>query len=153
EGGGLIQSAVDGGALAFYSSGPVSAAPAGSRSPEDAQLISVRGTGGWQTTEITTPHEEISLPGVGHISEYKAFAENLTTSVVDPLGATPLSPQTSERTPYRREADGRFVPIFTADNVLPGAEFGGEESPVGSGHWQEGVQFETGNPDLSHLLF
>lgn len=152
EEGGLIQATPSGGAFAYVALGPIGSESKGVRSPEDTQLLSRRNpTKGWSTQDITTPHEEISHIHLGQFSEYQLFAEDLSASVVEPIGATPLSNQTTERTPYRREAYGTFVPLVTASNVPEGTKFGGEEIEA-SGAWGDGVNFETATPDLSHII-
>ena len=131
--GGLIQAAADGGTFASVADGPIGPESPGTRSPEVNQLLSRRGAGGWSTQDITPPNEKIVLIRPGFFSQYNFFAEDLSAAIVEPFGATPLSPQTTERTPYRREtADGTFVPLLTAANVPPGTEFGGQEQPNGS---------------------
>ncbi len=100
----------------------------GNRSIHNTQLLGHRGPAGWSTQNITTPHEEISEIIVGSPSEYLFFSEGLSAGVVDPVGATPLSSQTTEPTPYRREASGEYTPLVTAGNVLPGVKFGGRNS-------------------------
>ncbi len=154
EEGGLIQAAARGGAITYVALGPVTGEAAGVRSPEDSQVLSRRDPSGWATQDITTRHEEISLVAVGRPAEYKLFSEDLSAGIVEPVGATRLAPEdpaNTERTPYRREADGSFVPLVNANNVLAGAHFGGTESPPESGQW-EGVEFITATPDLSHVL-
>jgi hypothetical protein len=140
EEGGLIQAAPGGGAFTYVALGPLDTEPAGVRSPTNSQLLASRGAGGWSTSDITTPSEEVTKPHPGVPSEYTFFAEDLHASFVEPSGSTPLSPQTSERTPYRREANGEFVPLVTAANVPAGRKFGSE------------VQFLTATPDASHVL-
>jgi hypothetical protein len=153
EEGGLIQSAAGGGAFAYVALGPPETDPKGVRSPHDSQLIATRGPDGWETEDITTPHEEISILHVGFPSEYKFFSDDLRASVVEPQGSTPLSPQTTERTPYRREANGEFVPLVSTSDVPAGTEFGGVETPVqGTGQFSGGVVFRTATPDLSRVL-
>ena len=140
--GGVIQAASSGGAMTYVALGPLGEAAKGVRSPDDDQWLSVRGADGWATQDITTPREELSIYEVGNPSEYKFFSEDLSAGLLEPKGATPLSPQTTERTPYRREASGEFVPLVTAANVPPGVKFGG-----GSG-----VSFESAASDGSHVL-
>jgi NHL repeat len=154
EEGGLIQAPAtctpDDCAFAEVALGPLNGEAAGVRSPSDSQWLSARGPGGWSTQDITTPHEEISVLHAGTPSEYKQFSADLSSSVVEPEGVTPLSPQTTERTPYRREADGEFTPLVTAANVPAGTKFGGNELEPGSGQWGNGVEFRTATPDLAH---
>jgi hypothetical protein len=155
EEGGLIQAAADGGGMAYVSLGPINGEPKGVRSPHDSQLLSTRGTSGWSTQDITTPHEEISIIRAGVSSEYNFFSEDLSSSVVEPEGVTRLQPENpanTERTPYRREADGAFVALVNAANVPAGTKFGGNEVTPGSGQWGNGVGFRTATPDLSHVV-
>ncbi len=155
EEGGAIEAAAQGGGIAYVALGPTGSEPMGVRSPHDSQLISQRSTEGWSTQDVTTRHEEISKIHPGFPAEYKFFSESLSASLVEPEGITPLSPDTTERTPYQREVDGKFVPLVTSSNVLPGAKFGGEEieNTFGqSGLWANGVQFRTATPDLGHIL-
>lgn len=152
EEGGLIQAAVAGGGFAYVALGPISGDPQGVRSPHDSQLLAARSSSGWSSQDISTPHEEISLIHVGVPSEYKFFAEDLFAGIVEPEGVTALSTETTERTPYRREADGQFVPLVTAANVPTGLPFGGKELESGSGQWGDGVEFRTATPDGSHLV-
>jgi DNA-binding beta-propeller fold protein YncE len=154
EEGGLIQAPATctptDCAFASVALGPLSGESKGVRSPHDAQWLSRRGPGGWSTTDISTPHEEVSPIQVGQPSEYQFFAEDLDSSAVEPQGATPLSPQTTERTPYRREAHGTFVPLVTAANVPAGVKFGGALNS--EGYSDGGVQFRTASPDLRHVV-
>jgi DNA-binding beta-propeller fold protein YncE len=139
--GGLIQSASSGGAFAYVAVAPIGEESKGVRSPEDSQLLSTRDPiKGWSTQDISTPSEEITQFVAGFPSEYQFFAEDLSAGAVEPKGATPLSPQTTEPTPYRREADGEFVPLVTSANVPAGTKFGGR------------VKFETATPDLGHIV-
>jgi len=156
ENGGLIQASAhcDPESCSFASVAPAPLGPEsqGSRSTQVSQLLSARGPAGWSTTDITTPHQEISEIRVGFPSEYTFFSEDLSSGLVEPEGITPLSSQTTERTPYRREADGTFVPLVTASNVLAGVKFGGEEFPSGSGTRIHGVEFRAASPDAAHVV-
>ncbi len=154
EEGGLIQAAAGGGGMAYVALGPISGESQGVRSPHDSQLLSTRGTTGWSTEDISTPHEEISIIRAGFSSEYKFFAEDLSSSVVEPEGVTRLQPENpanTERTPYQREADGAFVALVNAANVPAGTKFGGTETTPG-GQWGGGAEFRTATPDLSHIV-
>ena len=153
--GGLIQAAEGGAALAYIAKAPIDAEPAGSRSSAAQQLLAKRGLEGWSTQDIATPHESVSGLFGGNLSEYKVFSPDLSVGLVEPRGATPLSPAASERTPYLRN-DGEceptpseatpatcYVPLANpADVSPPGTKFG-EES---------GVQFEAAAPDLGHVV-
>jgi hypothetical protein len=140
EEGGVIQAAADGSGLTYVALGPLGPESEGVRSPTNNQWLSKRGPAGFTTRDITTPHEEINIIKAGEPSEYNLFADDLSASVVTPAGYTPLSAQTTERTPYRREADGEYVPLVTAANVPAETKFANE------------VFFRTATPDLSHTL-
>jgi hypothetical protein len=155
EAGGMIQAAARGGGMAYVSLGPINGEPKGVRSPHDTQLLSTRGASGWNTQDISTPNEDVSSIRPNDPSEYKFFAEDLSSSLVEPAGATRLEPENpanTERTPYRRKDTGAFVALVTAANVPPGTKFGGEETEPGSSLWFRGVEFVTATPDLSHAV-
>ena len=148
--GGVIQAAADGSGIAYFAKGPIDAEPAGNGSGYlDSQLLSFHGATGWSTQDLTTPR---GVRGVqpGDPSEYKLFSTDLSAAAVEPLGNTPLSPQTKERTPYLRTSSGQYLPLVSAANVPPGTEFGGEESAPEL--WSGGVEFVTATPDLRHVL-
>jgi sugar lactone lactonase YvrE len=152
EGSG-IQAAGDGGALAFIAKGPITTGPSGNRSFANSQLLAVRGSGGWSTSDISTPHEAAAglIPGV--LSEYQLFSTDLSTALVSPAGATPLSPTqapNAEKTPYIREANGTYLPLITSENVPPGTAFLGEEGSPGliSG----GVVALAATPNLGDVI-
>jgi hypothetical protein len=143
-GGDLIQAARDGGAITYVATGPVDANPAGNRSTELTQVLAARGVGGWSSRGIATPLEP---PVVGHVgqstSEYRWFSPDLSVGLVEPAGVTPLSPAASEKTIYRREADGEYTPLVDPADVPPGTEFG---------KGREEVHFDGASPDLSHVV-
>ncbi len=149
--GGAIQAAADGGGLAYIARAPVDSEPAGNRSFAEQQLLATRGSGGWSTQDIATPHEAVAGVNAGELSEYRLFAPLLSSALVEPTGATPLSPSASERTPYRREANGEYVSLVTPANVPPGTKFGGSEEG-GVLVPATGVRFATASPDLAHIL-
>jgi hypothetical protein len=127
EEGALIQASDSGDALTYVSRGPVSAETSGSRSALDTQLLSRRSGAGWSTTDITTSHEQPAGFDPGERAEYLFFSNDLSTGLIEPAGATPLSPAATERTPYLRESTGQFIPLVTASNVPSGTKFGGTE--------------------------
>jgi hypothetical protein len=160
--GGLIQAAERGGAFTYIALGPVGPEAAGNRGSKSVQqLLAARGVNGWSTQDIATPHEAVAGPHGGYASEYQFFSADLSAALVEPEGATPLSPQTSERTPYLRN-DGAceptptealpatcYTPLVTAANVLEGTKFGGV-TQEGLSH--EGLVFLDATPDLSHVV-
>jgi hypothetical protein len=148
--GGVVQAAADGGGLAYIARAPVDGNPAGNRSFAEQQLLATRGGGGWSTQDIATSHEAIAGLHSGELSEYRLFGPNLSTGIVEPTGATPLSPEAGERTPYLRAATGLFAPLVNPTNVPTGTKFGaGEEG--GRLDPSTGVQFVTATPDLTHI--
>jgi hypothetical protein len=161
--GGLLQAAEGGGAFAYIAKAPIDAEPAGDRSIEFQQLLARRGAGGWSTQDITTPNETVVAVKGGFLSEYKFFSSDLSSALVEPEGATPLSPLASEWTPYLRddnecEATSAeaipatcYTPLVNPGNVSPGTKFGSEEH-LGGREVYSGVQFVAATPDLSHII-
>ncbi len=150
EYGDDIQAAQSGDGITYDTTAPIVADPAGSRSLEATQAISLRGASGvWGTQDIATPHNEgaAALP-IGETSEYKLFSDDLSLGFVQPVGDTPLGslPVGSEKTVYLREADGEYEALVTSGNVQPGCKFGGLSETYG------GVKFVDATPDMSHVL-
>jgi hypothetical protein len=140
EEGGVIQAAADGSALAYIAKAPIDKEPAGNRSIADAQVLATHTPTGWVNTDITTKNETVVGLNIGFPSEYQIFSSDLSAGIVTPEGPTLLSSVATESTPYRREADGEYVPLVTAANVPVGTHFGGE------------VAYESGTADLSHVV-
>jgi DNA-binding beta-propeller fold protein YncE len=150
--GGAIQAAADGGGLAYVANGPIVEDPAGNHSIDVSQLLGRRTAPGvWSAQDITTPHQAPAGVVPGFPAEYRLFSSDLARGAVEPEGATPLSAQASERTPYRREANGAYTPLVYPGNVPAGTKFGGEETAPEQ-FPQGGVIFVTGTPDLGHVL-
>ena len=168
--GGLIQAATEGDAIAYFAKGPVDTEPAGNRGGTGTtqQLLSTRGTGGgWSTADIATAHRAPAGVVPGNPSEYKLFSSDLSLGALEPEGATPLSPFTSEKTPYLRRPNGEYAPLVVGcpapplpcpeavaahANVPAGTEFGGTVDPETPELFGEGVNFVTATPDLSHFV-
>jgi hypothetical protein len=149
--GGLIQAAADGSGIAYIAKGPVDSEAGSNRTSEPQQLLATRVAPGiWSTQDLATPHQAPVGLIPGNPSEYKLFSPDLTSSIVEPAGATPLSPQTTGRTPYVREADGHFEPLVSAANVPPGTKFEGKET--GPEDFSGAVEFVTATSDFSHIL-
>ena len=161
--GGLIEAASDGSGLAYIALGPIDENPQGNRSSQLTGLLARRSAGVWSTQDIATPHEGVRGLGPSP-SEYKQFSGDLSRGVVEPEGATALSPQTSERTPYLREDEGPtcpgrtavvargncYVPLVSAGNVAAGVKFGGSEVQPES--FTGGVEFITGTAQMRQIL-
>ena len=154
---GVIQAAPAGGGLTYFAAAPPDTEPAGSRSFNFQQLLSMRtAPGTWSTEDIATRQNSIQgiKPG-GTFTEYKLFSDDLRRGLVEPVGAAPLSTQATEHTPYvRNDQTGEYQPLLPAAGLLPGVKFGGKERNEGNrgggGGFEEGVQFVGGNADLSH---
>lgn len=168
--GGDIQAAEDGSGLAYVAKAPVGADPEGNRSLAETQLLATHaGAGGssaWSTRDIATRHEAIAGLTGGELSEYRLFSPDLATAAVEPTGSTPLSESASERTPYRREADGEYVPLVSGcppvaepcppgvkehEDVPAGTKFGASE-PGGALAPNTGVRFVSASEDLAHIV-
>ncbi len=154
EEGVVIQASESGGGLAYVAKAPIGSETAGNRSIADTQLLATRGSGGWQTQDIATAHEEVTGLIVGHLSEYQLFSGDLSVGLVEPFGATPLAPALmgahGERTPYRRESNGQYTPLVTAANTPSGTKFGGEETKPSV--FVGGVEFVSMTSDGSHIV-
>jgi len=125
--GGQVQAAADGNGLAYLTYGSLEANPEGSRLIEKSSQLSRRGAGGrWSTRDLTPPHTEVLPLELGEGFEYKLFSTNLGQALLQPRDGTPLSPATTERTPYVREnaEPPAYTPLVTAAEVPPGTEFG-----------------------------
>jgi hypothetical protein len=164
---GLFQAAENGDGISYFAEAPITSEPAGTRSFAYSQLLSERGPEGWlEAEDITTPEESVEgLVSGGGLTEYKMFSSDLSSALVEPQGATPLcsEPATEcpERTPYlRHAATGVFQPLVTPQNVLKGTKYGGKEQEprheqqpgVGGAGFEEGVEFVSATPDLSHVV-
>jgi hypothetical protein len=148
--GGLIQAAADGHAITYFAKGAIVSEPAGDRSAVNSQVLSARTASGWSTADITTPHQAPAGVYPGKDSEYKLFSADLSLGAVEPIGATPLSPQATEPTPYLRLPGGGYEPLVNPSNVPEGTHFGGKE--LGPEEFERGVNFVTATPDFSHIL-
>jgi hypothetical protein len=145
-----IQAAADGTALAYVASGAITDETPGDRSFSLSQFLARRSATGWSTRDLTTPHQAPVGLKPGTISEYAFFSPDLSLAALEPEGATPLSPLTTERTPYLRQPSGEYTPLVTAENVPSGTKFGGTE--IFPEEFAEGVTFESATPDLSHVV-
>jgi len=150
---GQTQAAEDGNGLAYLSINSIEEDPEGSRVWEPASALARRGTEGWRSEDIATAHDRVVSLSLGHGAEYKFFSSDLSRGLVHPRGATLLSPQASERTPYLREniEPGFYVPLVTGKegfaNVPPGTEFGGDPGETFGLIWPQGA-----TSDLDHVV-
>lgn len=129
--GGVFQAAQSGNSIAYQSLGSIEADPDGNRSIEPSAVLGRRSSDGWHSKDITPPHTKATQIAQG--TEYDIFSPELSSALLEPRDATPLSPAASERTPYLRENSEppAYTPLVTGKegyaNVPPGTEFGGDE--------------------------
>ncbi|HTZ63860.1 MAG TPA: hypothetical protein VMB51_07120 [Solirubrobacteraceae bacterium] len=153
---GAVEASVDGSRLAWLAAGPVVSEPEGNRAFELSQMMSVRGSQGWETYSLETPHTNgwgLLVPSPG---EYYLFSPDLSRSLLAPTeyeeGKTegvvehpPLSPLAYEKTMYLRNdppsASPEFSPLVTAQNDTAQTRFGGALDIAGA------------TSDLSHVVF
>lgn len=107
---GLIEAAEGGNAITYVSRIPMEAEPQGFA--DSVQNLATHGPEGWQTRDLTLPHDEGTGPTVGFGPEYRAFSRDLSLAAVQPLGLFTscrsaegseqqcLSPEASEPTAY-----------------------------------------------------
>jgi hypothetical protein len=148
--GALIQASVAGSSLTWTATSPVQGDAQGDRRPEPVQVVSSRGSTGWSSSDITTPHDRGEGVDPGEATEYRFFSPELGVALVQPEVPTethedpPLAPGATEKTLYRRDqATGVFEPIVTPedDTASPTIPFGGA------------LEFEGATSDLQHVVF
>jgi hypothetical protein len=125
--GGVIQAAESGEAITYIANGPLTDHPEGNTALEYQQALSRLTPSGWVTKDITTPNSTATEIVPGNTGEYPFFSPDLSRGLLEPKGesALPPLPEGSEKTPYLRDnAAGTFEALVTAQNVVPGAEFG-----------------------------
>ncbi|HEY5942171.1 MAG TPA: hypothetical protein VIT89_04840 [Solirubrobacterales bacterium] len=128
---GLIQAAAGGSGLAYVSLSPIQDDPEGNRAFESSTVLAQRGAPGWESEDITPPHDQVAPARIGDTKEYKLFSPDLSVGLIEQRDAAPLSPQASERTPYLRQNSkpAVYTPLVTGKegfaNVPPGTKFGG----------------------------
>jgi hypothetical protein len=164
---GLIQAAVDGSAIAYLGNAPTEGDAEGDAG--SVQVLSRRSPGGWSSKDLATPHEAATGVSPGSAPEYRFFAEDLSSAIVQPYGRfnPALSPEASEQTPYMRKLAGCgaecYRPLVTGRepfaNVPPGTPFGEEtqcEENNGIGGGRAGTvcgpRLVAGSADAQHFL-
>lgn len=149
--GGVIEAALDGHAITYLTTAASELEPQGYFF--EGQVFSKRGSEGWSSQDISTPHSFASYAPYDTEPEYKSFASDLSLALVEPEGPfTPLSEESMERTPYIRDDESCapapsscYRPLVTAGNVPPGTKFGGEAA-----FFLGEANFVGGTADLSH---
>jgi hypothetical protein len=126
DGGGEIQASSGGGAISYVTNIPVEAGVEGF--PEFAQVLSVRGSTGWSSRDLSVPHNGTVQTGVAFNPgrEYRYFSEDLSRAAVQPAGLFEpcqnaggepqpcISPEASEQTALVQNlTSGVFTPLVT----------------------------------------
>ncbi|HEX6781504.1 MAG TPA: hypothetical protein VF125_05670, partial [Solirubrobacterales bacterium] len=144
----VIQASESGDRLAYASRGSIVGEPAGGRLPEPATVLSDRlESGEWLTRDLTPPHTLATQ--LRPNAEFNLFSPDLRRAEMEPVDATPHSPEATEQTPYLWD-DGTpplFTPMLTAANVPPGTEFG-----QGPDEFRNPVRIEGATPDLESVV-
>jgi len=165
--GAVIQAAAHGGAITYVTAPSIENEPQGSSN--FAQVLSVRGSNGWSSHDISVPHAAPTGQSLGQGQEYMFFSEDLSLGVVEPFGAfvPSLSPEASESTPYLRSnfvggeatnvcTSSCYSPLVTGApgyaNVPPGTPFGAEYGVTCGGDLFCGPRFFAASPDGKHIV-
>jgi DNA-binding beta-propeller fold protein YncE len=163
---GVIQAAVNGGAITYLANTPTESQPQGFAIL--AQVLSSRGLGGWSSRDIALPHNSATGTPNGDGQEYRFFSPDLASSVVQPFGEfnPGLSSEATESTAFLHSlttpaeacapASSCYVPLVTAANVEPAdTQFGEDqlcEPKVGNANIACGPEFLSATEDLSHVV-
>jgi DNA-binding beta-propeller fold protein YncE len=138
-----IQAAESGDGLVYASFGPITDSPAGNRLPSPATLLAKRSSDGtWSSEDLSPPHTSNSA--LASDTEFKIFSPDLSRAAMEPTDATPLSDESTEKTPYLW-SDGEppfFTPLLTASNVAPGTEIASNNV----------INIEGADPSLGHVI-
>lgn len=163
--GGMIQAAANGDALAFMTDFPTEVEPPGSAGKLES--LARRGPNGWLSQAIAAPHEQAAGIALGYGEEYRFFSEDLSHSVVHPLGPfdPAISPEASEQTVFMRTdflngnveepcSGACFRPLVTSKpgyaNVPPGTSLA--KACEEKGNTVCGPEILGATGDLSHVL-
>lgn len=136
------------GALVYASLGSIEGEPAGGRLPEPSTVLAERSEGGeWTSLDLTPPHSTATQLRAD--TEFNLFTPDLAVGEMEPTDDTPLSPESTEQTPYLWTGGQPplFTPLITAANVPPETEFGPEP-----GAKSNPVRMEGATEDLKHVV-
>ncbi|MGA9874324.1 MAG: hypothetical protein WBQ21_00760 [Solirubrobacteraceae bacterium] len=145
------QAAVDGSGLAYQASEPVGEDVVGHF--VSAETLSMRGVNGWSSQSVAArdslPPEGARASEVAYGSgSFDVFSTDLSLTLYEAgtgisVPPPPQSPEATERTLYlRNSATGKFLPLETQTDVVPGKKFNDKT-----------MKFLAGTPDLSHVIF
>lgn len=165
--GGLIEASENGDALTYIERGALPGAE-GNRDPEVTQVFSARGSTGWSSTDLDTPHERAEGITPGSAPEYHAFSANLQQSIVEPFGIKerfeypPLNASAKERTSYIRSDSAECLvssaPEACFEPLLKEGEDGDVPSEVEVGgkmvadHFGGLTTFVAANPSFQSIV-
>jgi hypothetical protein len=149
QGETMMQAAEGGGSITYLALGPLGSGIASNST--FAQILSTRGSGGWSSEDIESPHEKpteiASADREGTLEEDRFFSADLSLAAVEPVeaeGEKPLSTEATEPTVYVRDnATGAYRALVTTSNVPVGTKFGSR---------QRRVEFVDATPDMSHVI-
>jgi hypothetical protein len=165
----VVQAAARGNAISYLGNAPIEPEPAGSSN--QVQILSTRGSGGWNSQNIALPHEATTGATTSEGQDYRAFSTELSSSVVQPIGpfTASLSAAASEQTAYLHDLrTGISTPLVTGcpeaglpcppeveahANVPRGTVIGGTGAECHTAGFRLcSPRFMGATPDLSHLL-
>ena len=148
-GSGAIQASASGDEIAYLATVPIGQHVEGNTT-ELTQLLAVRGSDGWSSTDITTPDSGVAGKTIGEGNEYRFFSSDLSSALVEQLSAAEepplLSSEAAERTIYiRNNVTGSYQPLVTRANTRPGAIIAPAEN-------LRDETFVAATPDLEHVV-
>lgn len=149
QGETMMQAAEGGGSITYLALGPLGSGI--DSNSTFAQILSTRGSGGWSSEDIESPHEKpteiASADREGTLEEDRFFSADLSLAAVEPVeaeGEKSLSTKATEPTVYLRDnATGTYRALVTTSNVPTGTKFGSR---------QRRVEFVDATPDMSHVI-
>ncbi len=166
--GGWIRASEDGNALTYLADGALTEEAQSNRSPEQQQILTIRGREGWSSQDLATPQSNAQGIDPGIPPEYEFFTPDLALALTAPFGDhvlaepplapeatqntlylrdnSPLKPGASEQELYNQAQNNRgylapgYLPLLTESNVASGTQFGKQ------------ISFVDATPDLTHVV-
>jgi len=164
----VIEAAAGGNAITYVADTPTEAGAQGSA--HSVQVLSRRGTSGWESQDISTLHAQATPNGSGNGQEYRFFSEDLSVAIVHPYGvlAPGLSEEATEQTAFLRSdfpagnvgdpcTSACYHPLVTPadDTASPFVPFGEEhncEQQIENPAQLCGPEFLGASPDGRHIV-
>lgn len=144
--GAATQASADGSRVTYIATAPIGTNVPGNTA--STQIFSTRGSGGWVSQDISTPHEKpIGLDNVlGEGEEYQRFSSDLSRAVLVPLHRAPEPPLAPEI--HQEVRGGEFNDeIYLRNNISGTFQAVVRKEPLPE------VTFEGVTADLSYLVF